>query len=78
MTPKVFIGLVNYVSVYMCTCMYVYPYHIKTGLKVGSVSIHAYAYLSSIWIAKLGVMPMDDGSVSGPGLCQGPSNDVNI
>ncbi len=31
-----------------CTCTYVYPYHIKTGLKIWSVSIHAYAYPSSV------------------------------
>ncbi len=37
-----------YVYVYIsCAC----PYHIKTGLKIWSVSIHAHAYLSSIWIA---------------------------
>ncbi len=31
--------------------MYAYPYHIKTGLKIWSVSIDAYAYPSSVWIA---------------------------
>ncbi len=29
----------------------IHPYHIKTDLKIWSVSIHAYTYPSSIWIA---------------------------
>ncbi len=38
---------------YVRVCVHVYQYHIKTGLKIWSVSIHAYAYPSSIWIATL-------------------------
>ncbi len=40
---------------HICICTYVsacvYLYHIKTGLNIGSVSIHAYACASSVLIA---------------------------
>ncbi len=35
---------------YVCTCTYTYLYHIKTGLKIWSVSIHDYVYPWSVWI----------------------------
>ncbi len=31
-------------------CMYEYPYYIKTGLNIGTVSIHAYVYPSFKWM----------------------------
>ncbi len=40
----------SYVSICTCTCECVYLYHIKTGLNIGSVSIHMYTCTSSIWI----------------------------
>ncbi len=46
-------GYLRYISI--CTCTYTYtcafPYHIKIGLNIGSVSIYAYAWVSSAWIA---------------------------
>ncbi len=47
------------------TCTYAYPYHIKTGLKIWSVSFHSYAHWSSIWIL-LWAIQTDDGSFSCP------------
>ncbi len=41
----------SYISICTCTCVCAYVYHIKTDLKIWSVSIHAYTYPSSVWIA---------------------------
>ncbi len=42
--------VLSYASICTCTCMCAYPYHIKTGLNIGSVSIHTYACSLSIWV----------------------------
>ncbi len=52
----------SYVSICMWTCMY--PYHIKTGLKIWSVMQKCIHHpFESLLVA----IQMDDGSISWPG-----------
>ncbi len=58
----------SYVSICMYMCMCAYPYHIKSGLKIWSVSIDAYMCVCHLFESLLGAIQMDGTYISSPGL----------
>ncbi len=74
--PSLFDAYIVHTSMRMCMCAY--PYHTKTGLNIGSVSIHMCMSERHPFGSLLGVILMDDAYVFWPGLWQCPTKDVNI